>query len=77
MRKIANAATACILTVAALASTACFAKSRHGPAQVANVMQRRSCPVTTPNGLQLPPEMKQTPLVHLCMVTESCGLHFH
>ena len=66
MRKIANAAMAGIVTVAALASTGCLAKSRHGTAQVANVMQRGSCPVTTPNGLQLPPEMKQTrsPYLH-------------
>lgn len=60
MRKIVNAATAGIVTVAALACTGCLAKSRLNHAQVASVMQRRSCPVTTPNGLQLPPELGES-----------------
>lgn len=66
MRKIANAMTAGIVTVVALASAGCLAKFRRDQAQVASAMQGRSCPVTTPNGLQLPPEMKQTrsPYLH-------------
>jgi hypothetical protein len=60
MRRILNATTASVVTVVAFVCAGCLAKSRLNQAQVASAMDRRTCPITTPNGLQLPPEMKES-----------------
>jgi hypothetical protein len=58
MRRTFAAETASAVTVMTLAFTICLAVSRLNHVDVASAAGRRTCPITIPNGLQPPAEMK-------------------